>query len=50
VYQSPKKSNRAAAAAESATIPTDIEGRESYRYGFGSGGVWDGREGERVRK
>jgi hypothetical protein len=50
VYQSPKKPTRAAAAAESATIPTDIEGREAYRYGFGSGGVWDGRKGERVRK
>jgi len=50
VYQSPRKSNRAEATAESATISTDEQGRETYRYNFGPGGVWDGGKGERARK
>lgn len=50
IFQSPKKTSRAEAMAETASIPTDTQGRESYRYGFGPGGVWDGAKGERVRK
>ena len=49
VYQSPRTANRVEAAAAMADIPTNIEGREKYRYNFGVGGVWDGKPGEPVR-
>lgn len=50
LYQSPRKSNRTEAAATSATVRTDITGRETYRYKFGTGGAWNGRPGERTRR
>ncbi len=49
MYQSPYTSNRTEAQAASATIPTETEGREVYRYKFGLGGVWDGAKGELSR-
>ena len=49
IYQSPRTSNRVEASAAMADIPTNIEGRETYRYTFGVGGVWDGKAGELVR-
>ena len=50
LFQSERKSNRAEAAAAQANIRTDRTGRETYRYTFGPGGVWDGAKGERTRK
>lgn len=49
IYQSPRVATSAEAAAESATIPTDITGRETYRYRFGSSGQWTGEKGEKAR-
>ena len=49
VHQSARKSTRAEAMAESASIPTGEEGRETYRYHFSAGGTWDGQEGEKSR-
>lgn len=50
MYESPRKSRRAEAEAEPATIRTGETGREVYRYRFGPTGVWDGAEGERTRQ
>jgi len=50
IYQSARKNTRAEAAAEPAGIPTDQVGRETYRYRFAPGGVWDGAKGEKVRR
>ncbi len=50
MYQSARKPTRAEAMATTADIPTQEEGREIYRYRFNSSGVWDGGEGERVRR
>jgi len=50
IYQSARKPTRAEALAESADIPTDIEGRETYRYTFSGGGTWDGNKGQRTRR
>jgi hypothetical protein len=49
IYQSQRKSTSAEAAAESANIPTDVTGRETYRYSFSSSGEWSGSKGERAR-
>jgi hypothetical protein len=49
VYQSARKQTRAEAEAESADIPTDEMGRETYRYRFNAGGAWMGGKGERVK-
>ena len=49
MYQSERKPTSAEAAAESATIPTDATGRETYRYTFSSSGEWNGSKGERAR-
>lgn len=49
VLQGPRKPNRTEAQAESATIPTGEEGRETYRYRFASSGTWDGGKGELTR-
>lgn len=50
VYQSPRMATRIEAESATATIPTDDEGREQFRYKFNTGGVWDGTAGERVRR
>jgi len=50
IFRGAPKSSSAAAAAESASIPTDTEGKEIYRYNFSTGGVWDGASGERTRR
>jgi hypothetical protein len=49
MYQSERKPTSAEAAAESANIPTDVTGRETYRYTFSSSGEWNGSKGERAR-
>jgi len=49
VLESARKPTRTEAQAESATIPSGEEGRETYRYRFGGGGTWDGGKGERAR-
>ncbi|HUW61325.1 MAG TPA: hypothetical protein VMZ06_09985 [Candidatus Bathyarchaeia archaeon] len=49
IYQSERKPTSAEAAAESANIPTDLTGRETYRYTFGSSGEWNGSKGEHAR-
>lgn len=50
VYQGPRKSSRAAAAAEVADISTSQRGREAYRYRFSSSGIWDGKKGVLTRR
>jgi len=50
LYQSERKSTRAEASAESATIETDETGRETYRYVFGAGATWNGAPGEKIRR
>lgn len=50
IFKGEPKSTQAEAAAEPATISTDVEGKEVYRYNFSSGGVWDGGNGERTNK
>ncbi|GMV94992.1 MAG: hypothetical protein KJ060_15260 [Candidatus Hydrogenedentes bacterium] len=49
VYQSPRVATRVEAEASSATIRTDVAGRETYRYNFGPSGAWDGGPGEETR-
>ena len=49
MYQSERKNTSAEAAAQSATIPTEVTGRETYRYTFSSSGEWNGSKGERSR-
>ena len=50
VYQSERFATRAEAEAAMATIRTDVEGREVYRYNFTSGGNWDGGKGSRTKR
>ena len=50
VCQSERKPNRTEAAAASATIRTNQTGRETFRYTFSPGGVWDGKKGEKTRR
>lgn len=50
VYRSDLKTNRTEAAAAAADLLTDETGRETYRYKFSSGGIWDGNEGRRTRQ
>lgn len=49
ILEGPRKPTRTEARAESATIPSGEEGRETYRYRFGATGNWDGGKGERTR-
>ena len=49
ILQGPRKPTRTEAQAESATIPSGKEGRETYRYKFNGGGTWNGGKGERAR-
>ena len=49
IFQSARKPNRAEALAETASVPTDERGRETYRYRFNSSGFWIGGSGETVR-
>ncbi|MBI5092300.1 MAG: hypothetical protein HZB26_07625 [Candidatus Hydrogenedentes bacterium] len=46
LYQSERTPNKAEAESKTADIRTDKTGHETYRYKFGSGGTWDGHEGE----
>lgn len=46
VYESERTPNRVDAQAKTADIRTDQTGHETYRYKFGPGGAWDGRQGE----
>ncbi len=47
MYKSEDKPSKVEAAAMSASIPTDEQGKETYRYSFSVGGTWDGAKGER---
>jgi hypothetical protein len=49
VYQGERRSTRAEAAAQPASIRTDERGRETLRYNFGPSGAWDGASGETAR-
>lgn len=49
VYQSARKSTRAEAAAEKASIRSADSGREVFRYRFNAAGEWMGGAGERTR-
>ncbi len=49
ICQSERFNTRPEAEAASTDIRTDVQGRETYRYRFSSGGVWDGQKGERSR-
>ncbi|HNR34390.1 MAG TPA: hypothetical protein PKO36_04375 [Candidatus Hydrogenedentes bacterium] len=49
IYQSPRKNSSSEAEGETASIPTDITGRETYRYNFGPSGEWNGSKGEKVK-
>ncbi|NIA13625.1 MAG: hypothetical protein GWP08_06045, partial [Nitrospiraceae bacterium] len=49
-YQSARKNTRAEAAGETASIPTDETGRETFRYTFGASGNWDGSKGTRTKR
>jgi len=46
ILRGASKPTQAEAAAESATIDSGEEGRETYRYKFSVSGVWDGSPGE----
>lgn len=48
-YEGPRKNTRVEAAAQIADIPTGDNGRETYRYRFSTGGVWNGAKGQLVR-
>ena len=50
IFQSPRKDSRTEAAAETASIPTDETGRETYRYTFSGNGEWNGGKGQRARR
>lgn len=50
MYQSERKSTNAEAAAETAEIPTETTGRETYRYNFNGGGQWDGGKGDKSKR
>jgi len=50
IFQGPRKDSRTEAAAETATIPTDQTGRETYRYTFTGSGEWNGGKGQRARR
>ena len=50
MYHSPLYNNRTEAQTAQATIPSEEEGRETYRYRFRTGGMWDGAKGELTRQ
>ena len=47
LYRGEAKPTRAEAAGQTATISTDVTGRETCRYNFSVSGTWDGGKGER---
>jgi len=49
-YEGPRKISRTEAAAQAADIPMGEGGRETYRYRFNSGAVWNGAKGELIRR
>jgi len=49
-YLTPPQATSTEAEAETASIPTDEQGRETFRYSFTPGGTWDGAKGERTKK
>jgi len=50
IYQSEHRATAAEAESLTASTPTGIEGRETYRYRFALGGVWDGQQGEKTNR
>jgi len=49
IFKSALKGTQTEAAAEPASIDTEVEGKEVYRYDFSTGGVWNGASGERTK-
>ena len=50
VKQGERFATRTEAEAAPANIRTDVSGKETYRYTFGSGGTWDGAAGEQTSR
>lgn len=50
MYQSVRTNKRTDAAAEQADIPTDVTGRDKYRYNFTSSSQWDGEPGHPTKR
>ncbi|MFP6583331.1 MAG: hypothetical protein VCD00_12360 [Candidatus Hydrogenedentota bacterium] len=48
-YEGRRASNRTEAQAADAEIPTGERGRDTFRYRFSSGGVWNGGKGVPVK-
>ncbi len=49
-YRSEPKPSRVEAMAASVSDQPSGEGKETYRYTFSYGGVWDGQKGEKVNR
>lgn len=49
IYQSPRKNSSAEAEGETASIATEVTGRDTFRYSFGASGEWNGSKGEKVK-
>lgn len=49
IFKGAPRGTKTEAAAEPASISTDVVGKEIYRYNFSTGGVWDGGNGERSK-
>jgi hypothetical protein len=50
LFESTRKDSRAEALTALANIPSETQGRESYRYRFSQGGAWDGAKGKKGRR
>ncbi|HOJ67498.1 MAG TPA: hypothetical protein PK379_04085 [Candidatus Hydrogenedentes bacterium] len=50
VYRSENKPSRVEAMAASVSDQPSGEGKETYRYTFSYGGVWDGNKGEKANR
>lgn len=50
MYESTRKESRAEALTALANIPTETQGRETFRYRFSQGGTWDGAKGNKTRR
>lgn len=49
IFESAPKTSSTEAEASDADVPTDEQGRETYRYTFGPTGTWDGSKGQRTK-
>lgn len=48
-FESAPKESSTEAQTVDADIPTDEQGRETFRYSFGPSGTWDGGKGQRTK-